>query len=115
MTASFIIGALNEDKQMVEETLRFAKSLNPNTVSFTILTPYPGTDLFEQVKEKLITFDWRKYDGLHSVIKLEHFKPLQLQFTLLRFYISFYLRSFASIKDFLKFYFRRKFQRGNSN
>jgi anaerobic magnesium-protoporphyrin IX monomethyl ester cyclase len=110
MTASFIIGALNEDKEMVEDTLRFAKSLNPNTVSFTILTPYPGTDLFEQVKDRIITFDWRKYDGIHSVIRLKHFKPMQLQFTLLRFYISFYLRSLASIKDFLKFYLRRKLQ-----
>ena len=115
MTASFIIGGLNEDKEMVEDTLRFAKSLNPNTVSFTILTPYPGTDLFEEVKDRIITFDWRKYDGLHSVIRLKHFKPLQLQFTLLRFYISFYLRSLASIKDFLKFYLRRKFHRGNVN
>jgi anaerobic magnesium-protoporphyrin IX monomethyl ester cyclase len=110
MTASFIIGGLNEDRKMVEDTLRFAKSLNPNTVSFTILTPYPGTDLFEQVKDRIITFDWRKYDGIHSVIRLKHFKPMKLQFTLLRFYISFYLRSLASIKDFFKFYLRRKLQ-----
>jgi anaerobic magnesium-protoporphyrin IX monomethyl ester cyclase len=115
MTASFIIGGLNEDKAMVEDTLRFAKSLNPNTVSFTILTPYPGTDLFEQVKDRIISFDWRKYDGIHSVIRLKHFKPMQLQLTLLRFYISFYLRSLASIKDFLKFYLRRKLQRGHIN
>ncbi len=115
MTASFIIGALNEDKEMVEDTLRFAKSLNPNTVSFSILTPYPGTDLFEQVKDRIITFDWRKYDGIHSVIRLKHFKPMQIQLTLLRFYISFYLRSFSSIKDFLKFYLRRKLQWGHTN
>jgi anaerobic magnesium-protoporphyrin IX monomethyl ester cyclase len=115
MTASFIIGGLNEDKAMVEDTLRFAKSLNPNTVSFTILTPYPGTDLFEQVKDRIITFDWRKYDGIHSVIRLKHFKPMQLQLTLLRFYISFYLRSIASIKDFLKFYLRRKLQGEHTN
>jgi anaerobic magnesium-protoporphyrin IX monomethyl ester cyclase len=115
MTASFIIGALNENKEMVEDTLRFAKSLNPNTVSFTILTPYPGTDLFEKVKDRIITFDWRKYDGIHSVIKLKHFKPMQLQFTLLRFYISFYLRSLASIKDFIKFYLSRKLQWGNTD
>jgi len=115
MTASFIIGALHEDKEMVEDTLRFAKSLNPNTVSFTILTPYPGTDLFEQVKDRIITFDWRKYDGIHSVIRLKHFKPMQLQLTVLRFYISFYLRSLASIKDFLKFYLRRKLQWEHTN
>jgi anaerobic magnesium-protoporphyrin IX monomethyl ester cyclase len=115
MNASFIIGALHENKEMVEDTLRFAKSLNPNTVSFTILTPYPGTDLFKQVEDRIITFDWRKYDGIHSVIKLKHFKPIQLQLTLLRFYISFYLRSFASIKDFFKFYLRRKLQWGPNN
>jgi anaerobic magnesium-protoporphyrin IX monomethyl ester cyclase len=110
MTASFIIGHLNENKEMVEDTLSFAKSLNPNTVSFSILTPYPGTELFEQVKDKIFTFDWQKYDGIHSVIELKHFKPMQLQLTLLRFYISFYLRSFSAIKDFLRFSYRRKFQ-----
>lgn len=110
MTTSFIIGQLNEDKGMVEDTLRFAKSLNPNTVSFSILTPYPGTELFEQVKDKIISFNWRKYDGIHSVIRLKHFRPLQLQLILLRFYISFYVRSFSAIKDFLRFSIRRKFQ-----
>jgi anaerobic magnesium-protoporphyrin IX monomethyl ester cyclase len=98
------------DKGMVEDTLRFAKALNPNTVSFSILTPYPGTELFEQVKDKIVSFDWRKYDGIHSVITLKHFRPLQLQLILLRFYISFYVRSFSAIKDFLRFSIRRKFQ-----
>ena len=110
MTASFIIGHLDEDKKMVKDTLKFAKSLNPNTVSFSILTPYPGTELFEQVKDKIISFDWRKYDGIHSVIRLKHFKPMQLQLILLRFYISFYVRSFSAIKDFLRFSYRRKFK-----
>jgi anaerobic magnesium-protoporphyrin IX monomethyl ester cyclase len=110
MTAAFIIGQIDENKKMVENTLRFAKSLNPNTVSFTILTPYPGTKLFEQVKDQIFSFDWRKYDGIHSVIRLKYFKPMQLQLTLLRFYVSFYLRSFMAIKNFLQYFFRRKFQ-----
>lgn len=32
---------------------------------FTIATPFPGTDWFEEIKHRVIHFDWDKYDTFH--------------------------------------------------
>jgi anaerobic magnesium-protoporphyrin IX monomethyl ester cyclase len=41
VTGSFILGAPNETKDMIKETINFAKWLNPNRAQFSILTPLP--------------------------------------------------------------------------
>lgn len=35
---------------------------------FTILTPLPGTDLYERRKGELVTQDYRLFDALHAVL-----------------------------------------------
>jgi len=36
--------------------------------SYTVLTPLPGTELYEEMKEKLIATECRLFDFLHAVI-----------------------------------------------
>jgi anaerobic magnesium-protoporphyrin IX monomethyl ester cyclase len=80
VTGGFILGALNETKDMMRETINFAKRLNPSTAQFSILTPYPGTKLYERVKDRRPT------------IKLNHVSPEQLRRLLIMAYFSFYGR-----------------------
>ncbi|BAZ17841.1 radical SAM domain-containing protein [Calothrix sp. NIES-4071] len=47
---TFIIGLPIENKQTVEETIRFACELSPHTIQVSIAAPYPGTELYEQAK-----------------------------------------------------------------
>jgi len=35
---------------------------------FSILTPLPGTDLWDEVQEQVVTDDWELYDIVHSVL-----------------------------------------------
>jgi radical SAM superfamily enzyme YgiQ (UPF0313 family) len=35
---------------------------------FTVLTPLPGTDLWDTDKERVATYDWRIYDLFHTVL-----------------------------------------------
>jgi hopanoid C-3 methylase len=35
---------------------------------FTVLTPLPGTDLYEQRYKELVTHDYRLFDALHAVL-----------------------------------------------
>lgn len=89
--ASFIIGGIDETKEMVKETIRFAKALDPEAVQFSILTPYPGTRLFGEVKDRITTYDWNLYDCLHSVIKLDYLSKDDLEGLLRKAYRGFYL------------------------
>lgn len=50
--AHIMIGNPGENKNTLKETIRFLKNISPTTVTFGIITPYPGTPLFERVAEK---------------------------------------------------------------
>ena len=90
--ASFIIGALNETKKMIKQTVKYANKLNPDFTQFGILTPYPGTALYEKVKNRLLTTDWRKFWGGDPVIKLDKLSARQLKKLFWRANLSFYAR-----------------------
>lgn len=47
---------------------RYCRSLALGFAGFTVLTPLPGTDLYEQSKEQLITSNWDYFDFIHTVL-----------------------------------------------
>jgi radical SAM superfamily enzyme YgiQ (UPF0313 family) len=62
--ASAILGFPGETKESLMETVKFAEELNPILLGYYIATPYPGTPLYDFVKEKgwLKITDFNKYD-----------------------------------------------------
>jgi len=100
---SFILGDLHETKEMIKRTIRYARYLRPETCQFSVLTPYPGTRLFEYLKSKnlLLTLDWDLYDGFHAVIKHAYLTPKEIQKLLAKAYRSFYLRLSNLLNGFL--------------
>jgi anaerobic magnesium-protoporphyrin IX monomethyl ester cyclase len=70
--ASLILGSPIETEKDMFETIEYARKLNPKICQFTLLTPYPGTRLFDEVKDKLVTRDWNKFDGMHAVFESEY-------------------------------------------
>jgi anaerobic magnesium-protoporphyrin IX monomethyl ester cyclase len=101
---AFILGALGDNERTMKETIDLAKSLNPSRAQFSLLTPYPGTRLFERVKEKLLTKNWEMYEGLHPTIKLDKITPQILNRFLFKAYASFYLRPPKAVENFSYIY-----------
>ena len=62
--ANVILGFPTETRETAWETVKFVESLNPDDVGYYIATPYPGTPMYEQVKENgaLKITDFDKYD-----------------------------------------------------
>ncbi|MFQ5772618.1 MAG: B12-binding domain-containing radical SAM protein, partial [bacterium] len=50
----FIIGEPTETEEEIRETIDYSKHINPATAQFSILTPYPGTEVWHQLKDRLI-------------------------------------------------------------
>ena len=48
---TFILGLPGETKETIQETIRFAKDINPHTIQISLAAPYPGTFLYKQAKE----------------------------------------------------------------
>ncbi|MBX5320456.1 MAG: B12-binding domain-containing radical SAM protein [Candidatus Bathyarchaeia archaeon] len=98
--ASVILGFPGETEETAWETVNFVKSLDPSDVGFYIATPYPGTPLYETVKEKgwLRTEDFEKYDTATPVFETPFLSMERLKEIRLKAYQQFYLRPRYVIK-----------------
>jgi anaerobic magnesium-protoporphyrin IX monomethyl ester cyclase len=90
--ASFVIGGIDETYDDIMRTLKYALRLNPPTVQFCLLTPYPGTQIYKEYQDRIVTKDWEKYDIMHAVLRTNHFSPEELQKILKKMYTRFYFR-----------------------
>jgi anaerobic magnesium-protoporphyrin IX monomethyl ester cyclase len=111
---SFIFGLEGENETTLNETLNFALALDPDTASFSIAMPFPGTQLYNSYKEKgyINTFDWKDYGGDHSVFETEDLSSKLLETYVVKAHRKFYfrpsyiLRRLLSVRTFgeIKFY-----------
>jgi radical SAM superfamily enzyme YgiQ (UPF0313 family) len=62
--ASTVIGFPGETEETAWETINFIKELNPDDIGFYVATPYPGTPMYDLVKQKgwLRITDFNRYD-----------------------------------------------------
>ncbi len=63
--ASFIIRP-DFNAEDFKEFKEYCRGMELNFASFAVLTPLPGTDLYEEVKGSLITHDYDLFDFLHT-------------------------------------------------
>lgn len=70
VVGSFIIGLDSDDKYCFERLLNFSVKSKVDVADFHIVTPYPGTVLYERLKEDKRLIDnkwWLKYDATDVV------------------------------------------------
>jgi anaerobic magnesium-protoporphyrin IX monomethyl ester cyclase len=69
----FIIGLPGETEQTMEDTIRFAMELDPVVANFSMATPFPGTEMYNQVLEKgrLLVNDWDEFAFFENKAQFE--------------------------------------------
>lgn len=102
---NFIFGLPGETEETIKDTIKFTKELNPDIAKFHILKPFPGTEVFYQLRrEGLMTeFDYSKY-GINTrpVHRLPGLSEDDLIKGQKRAYREFYLRPSKIIKLLLR-------------
>jgi radical SAM superfamily enzyme YgiQ (UPF0313 family) len=84
---TFTLGLPGESQETIQRTLDFASELNPDSVQFSIVTPYPGTTYYDIARENgmLVTDDWVDFDGAdRAVIRTEALTSKALEMALNR-------------------------------
>jgi radical SAM superfamily enzyme YgiQ (UPF0313 family) len=60
--AYFMLGSPQETSETIDETIEFAKKIDPDFVQFSTTTPYPGTELYSlAVEEGYVPKKWEEY------------------------------------------------------
>ena len=100
-SGSFILGFPWETLNDMKETVSFALKLDPDYAQFTVLTPYPGTPMYDfALKHNLIVDrNWEHYTTVRPVMKGFHFTVEQLGKMLIYAYRKFYLRFTFIIRE----------------
>ncbi len=88
----FVLGADTDDVQTIRKTAEFAKVLSRGTLQFMMLTPYPGTPIYEELESqgRLLHKNWLKYDGLNAVYRPALMSPEELHIETLKGLKKFY-------------------------
>lgn len=80
--ATFSFGLSGETRESMENTLKFMKELDVDTLQVSIATPFPGTKFYQKAKEAglIQSEEWSLFDGNHtSVISHPHLSNEEIQ------------------------------------
>jgi len=89
--AQFIVGLENETKETLEETYRMAQEWKPDLANWAMYTPWPFSDLFQELGDKVEIFDFEKYNFVTPIIKPEAMDRGELLDGVMKNYRRFYM------------------------
>ncbi|MCX8132530.1 MAG: magnesium-protoporphyrin IX monomethyl ester anaerobic oxidative cyclase [Roseococcus sp.] len=124
--AQFIVGLENETPETLEETYRMALDWAPDMANWAMYTPWPFSDLFRELGDKVEVFDFEKYNFVTPIMKPDAMDRATLLDRVMHNYRRFYMRKslfgypwvrdrvrrrylLGCLKAFLKSGFERKF------
>lgn len=95
----FILGHPHETRQTVMDTLAFIAKINPDRLSVSVMTPFPGTPIFEMAIRgeggyRLLSRDWTKFDKYaKGVLELDGISLGELKLYQILAYVRLYLQN----------------------
>lgn len=92
---SFILGLPDETMDSIEKTLRFAIDYNPDFAHFLAIAPWPYADMYNEMKEYIKVFDYRKYNLIDPVIKPKNMTLEDIDRAMIDCYRAFYMNKYA--------------------
>ncbi len=79
---TFMFGLPGENSDSIRKTIKLAKELNPESAQFSILTPLPGTLIYNELIKKghLMEIDWSQFNGYYNaVIRTDELTSVDLE------------------------------------
>lgn len=104
--AQFIVGLENETAETLEETYRMARDWNPDMANWAMYTPWPFSDLFQELGDKVEVFDFEKYNFVTPIMKPDAMDRGELLDRVMNNYRRFFFN-----KAFLQYPFTKDRQR----
>lgn len=92
INATFVFGLDDDDEDVFDRTVEWALEQGIETATFHLLTPYPGTGLYERMAAdgRILTRNWDLYDTAHVVFRPARMSAAQLKDGYLRACRDFY-------------------------
>jgi anaerobic magnesium-protoporphyrin IX monomethyl ester cyclase len=90
--AQFIVGLENETAETLEETYKMAQDWKPDLANWSMYTPWPFTQLFSEMSDKVEVYDYDKYNFVTPIIKPDAMDRGELLDRVMNNYRRFYMK-----------------------
>jgi anaerobic magnesium-protoporphyrin IX monomethyl ester cyclase len=110
--AQFIMGLENETPETIKETFKLARHWNPDMANWNMYTPWPFSELFEELGDRVEVRDYSKYNFVTPIMQPDDMERDAVLKGVLRSYAKFYSRKAILDYPFVKDSFKRKYLLG---
>ena len=124
--AQFIVGLENETRETLEQTYQMVRDWKPDMANWSMFTPWPFSDLYRELGDKVEVFDFEKYNFVTPIMRPNAMDRGELLDGVMHNYRRFYMNKalfgypwvrdplrrkylLGCLKAFLKSAFERKF------
>ena len=90
--AGFMIGFPEDTEQSIRRVRDYAIALGPTFANFNVVTPYPGTAFFEQMRDRLEEIDYSRFNVYTPMLKYDHLTPERIEWLLAKCFRRYYFR-----------------------
>ena len=97
---SFVLGFPEETEESVRRTLELARDFNPDMAHFLAITPWPYSDLYDEVKDRIAVRDYAQYNLIEPIIEPEAMSLREIDEAIIRCYRDFYMPKMAAFREF---------------
>lgn len=100
---AFMLGSPEDTESSIRKTIDFSKKAGIKFAVFNIMTPFPGTTIFDWATENgfLMHKNWSLYDLVHPVLELPSISSDTIQKYYYKAYREFYIRPGYILKQLL--------------
>lgn len=110
--AQFIVGLENETAETLEETYRMAMDWKPDMANWAMYTPWPFSDLFQELGDKVEVFDYEKYNFVTPIMKPDAMDRAELLDRVMNNYRRFFMHKSFFVYPWIRDKGRRKYLMG---
>jgi anaerobic magnesium-protoporphyrin IX monomethyl ester cyclase len=89
--ASFLVGFPDETPESIKNTLKVAQHYNPDNANFFPVTPWPYSELYEEMKPYIQEWDYAKYNFISPIMEPKQMTMRQIDVAIVDCFRKFYM------------------------
>ncbi len=105
---SMVLGLPTDTPETIEATFQLAQHYNPDLAFFLTIAPWPYSDIYEELKPHIVSYDYEDYNLVKPVVKPVAMEVDDLMTTIIDCYRRFYmgkLKKIPSMSAYKREYF----------
>jgi anaerobic magnesium-protoporphyrin IX monomethyl ester cyclase len=97
---SFVLGFPEETGESVRATLESARYFNPDMAHFIAITPWPYSDIYEELEDHIAVTDYSQYNLIEPIVKPRTMTLREIDEAMIACYRDFYIGKMTSFRSY---------------